>query len=141
MLDRILVTGSAGFIGANFVYYQFDKYKDSIVLILNKGHIGESYNISGINEWTNISIDNLLCEKIGSLFKDNESYRIKYPECPASIRISTKSLITYVKGSLGHDRRYAIDASKIMSELGYRLLETLETGIHKTILWYLDNDT
>ncbi len=112
-----------------------------IDLILNSGRLGESYNIGGINEWTNIDIVNLLCEKIDSLFRDNESYRLKYPECPASKGVSTKTLITYVKDRLGHDRRYAIDASKIMSELNYKPQETFETGIHKTILWYLDNDS
>ena len=112
-----------------------------IDLILNNGRLGESYNIGGINEWANIDIVNLLCEKIDSLFRDNESYRIKYPDCPASKGVSTKTLITYVKDRLGHDRRYAIDATKIMNELNYKPQETFETGIQKTILWYLDNDS
>jgi dTDP-glucose 4,6-dehydratase len=112
-----------------------------IDLILHQGRIGESYNIGGINEWANIDIVNLLCEKIDVIFSNNEEYRRKYPLCPASRGISSKSLITYVKDRPGHDRRYAIDASKIMHELNYKPQETFESGIQKTILWYLANDS
>ena len=128
----------------------FEYYKNSLSLVSAQTdkavlaelyyRLGESYNIGGINEWANIDIVNLLCEKVDSLFKDNESYRTKYPKCPASKGVSTKTLITYVKDRLGHDRRYAIDATKIMNELNYKPQETFETGIQKTILWYLDND-
>ena len=111
-----------------------------IDLVLHNGRLGESYNIGGINEWANIDIVNLLCEKIDSLFSKNEAYRQKYPLCPASNGKSAKTLITYVKDRLGHDRRYAIDATKIMNELNYKPQETFESGIEKTILWYLDND-
>jgi len=97
-----------------------------IELILNKGRVGEVYNIGGNNEWANINIVNLVCE----LMDKHHSEGVPHT-----------NLITYVTDRLGHDRRYAIDASKIMSELGYKPEETFETGIRKTIQWYLDNES
>ena len=107
--------------------------------MLKKGRLGESYNIGGINEWANIDIVNLLCEQIDQLFADNKDYRIQYPDCPCSKGQSAKTLITHVTDRLGHDRRYAIDAHKIMTELGYKPKDSFETGIAKTIRWYLDH--
>ena len=108
-------------------------------LVLKKGRLGESYNIGGINEWANIDIVNLLCEQIDQLFADYKDYRIQYPDCPCSKGQSAKTLITHVTDRLGHDRRYAIDAHKIMTELGYKPKDSFETGIAKTIRWYLDH--
>ena len=110
-----------------------------IDLVLKKGRLGESYNIGGINEWANIDIVNLLCEQIDQLFADNKEYCIQYPDCPCSKGQSAKTLITHVTDRLGHDRRYAIDAHKIMTELGYKPKDSFETGIAKTIRWYLDH--
>lgn len=89
----------------------------AIKLVLEKGTPGKVYNIGGNNEWHNIDIVKLICAELGK------------PE----------SLITYVKDRLGHDRRYAIDASFIKSELGWSPSVTFEQGIKKTIQWYLDN--
>lgn len=96
-----------------------------IELVLNQGRRGETYNIGGNNEWANIDIVRLICQLMDELHPGARPY---------------ESLITYVKDRPGHDRRYAIDASKIMSELGYQPQESFETGIRKTIAWYLENE-
>lgn len=112
-----------------------------IDLVLKNGRIGEHYNIGGINEWTNIDIVNLLCNKINAIFGEKEEYRKMYPDCPCSKGEKAEILIEHVTDRLGHDRRYAIGADKIMNELGYRPVETFESGIEKTIYWYLDNQS
>jgi len=92
--------------------------------VLNQGRLGETYNIGANNEWTNIDIVRLICERIDHLR-------------PASR--PRAELITFVKDRPGHDQRYAIDAGKIMRELGWRPQHTFDTGIVRTIDWYLDN--
>ena len=92
--------------------------------VLADGRIGETYNVGGWNEKPNLEVINTLCEILGELAPrpDGQSY---------------KSQITFVQDRAGHDRRYAIDASKIERELGWRPAETFETGIRKTVEWYL----
>jgi dTDP-glucose 4,6-dehydratase len=93
--------------------------------VLEAGRLGETYNIGGWSEKTNIEIVKTVCTLLDSLRPD-----------PAG---SYSRLITYVKDRPGHDRRYAIDARKIETELGWRPAETFETGIRKTVEWYLAN--
>ena len=97
----------------------------AIDTILHKGKAGETYNIGGHNEWKNIDIVHFLCDAM-----DDKLGRIKG---------ESRQLITYVTDRAGHDLRYAIDASKIQGELGWVPQETFETGIAKTIDWYLNN--
>ena len=94
--------------------------------VLEAGKLGETYNVGGWNEKPNIDIVNTVCALLDELRPrtDGQSYR---------------SQITYVKDRPGHDRRYAIDARKIERELGWKPAETFETGIRKTVQWYLDN--
>jgi dTDP-glucose 4,6-dehydratase len=94
--------------------------------VLQKGKAGETYNIGGNNEVKNLELVTLLCELMDELAPD-------LPIKPAS------QLITFVKDRAGHDRRYAIDASKIRTELGWTPQETVEQGLRKTIQWYLEN--
>lgn len=100
---------------------------EAIVEVLKKGEDGKSYNIGGNNEKQNIEVVTIICDildkKIGML-ESGEPRR---------------SLITYVKDRLGHDRRYAIDPSRIRDELGWEPKVTFETGIEKTLDWYLEN--
>jgi dTDP-glucose 4,6-dehydratase len=97
---------------------------EAIRVVLAKGRLGETYNIGGCNEKTNLEVINTICAILDEL-------------SPASITHS--SLITFVKDRPGHDRRYAIDADKIMREFGWQPKESFETGIRKTVQWYLDN--
>ncbi len=94
--------------------------------VVTEGSIGETYNIGGHNEKQNIDVVNTICELLDELKPKEGSY---------------KSLITYVQDRPGHDLRYAIDASKIERELGWAPLETFESGIRKTVQWYLENLT
>jgi len=92
--------------------------------VLEAGRVGEVYNIGGCNEKTNLKVVHTLCAILDDL----------HPGSPVTPHAS---LITFVKDRLGHDRRYAIDATKIERELGWTPSETFETGIKKTVAWYL----
>ena len=98
----------------------------AIDLIYHKGRNGETYNIGGNNEWKNIDLIHALCKVMDDLL-----------ERPAG---SSESLITYVKDRAGHDRRYAIDASKLMNELGWEPTVFSEEGLRMTAEWYLQNE-
>ena len=94
--------------------------------VLNKGRTGETYNVGGWHEKTNLEVVETLCTILDKLKPkiDGKSYRDQ---------------ITFVKDRLGHDRRYAIDASKLKNELGWKPQETFESGLHKTVSWYLEH--
>lgn len=98
----------------------------AIDLIFHEGKIGETYNIGGNNEWKNIELVNLLCRIVDELLGRPEG--------------SAEKLITYVKDRPGHDRRYAIDASKLKNELGWEPSIQAEEGLRKTAEWYLENN-
>ncbi|WP_331344914.1 dTDP-glucose 4,6-dehydratase [Cellvibrio sp. UBA7661] len=111
----------------------------AIDLILHKGKIGEVYNVGGENEWRNIDIVNLICEKVDKALSENSQLIAMFPDAPYAKGGQAKSLITFVKDRPGHDRRYAIDPSKCHAQLGYHPVESFETGIVKTINWMLHN--
>jgi dTDP-glucose 4,6-dehydratase len=94
-------------------------------LVLTKGRGGETYNIGGHNEWANIHIVELICDTVD--------------EFAPNLGGHSRQLITFVKDRPGHDRRYAIDASKIQRELGWTPAHQFEDGIRETIRWYLDH--
>ncbi|MDA3789947.1 MAG: dTDP-glucose 4,6-dehydratase [Desulfobacula sp.] len=108
-----------------------------VVLILEKGRTGETYNIGGNNEWTNINIVQLVCDLIHEEFLQDRELAKRFPNCPSSKGNHPKILITHVKDRLGHDRRYAINADKISSDLGYSPKESFKTGLPKTLQWFL----
>jgi dTDP-glucose 4,6-dehydratase len=112
-----------------------------IQLILEKGKIGEVYNIGGNNEQTNMTLVELLCQAIDELFVDNMDLKNTFPKCPAARGKATSDLITFVKDRPGHDQRYAINAQKITEKLGYYPCESFATGIKKTLQWYLNHET
>ena len=103
-----------------------EDHADAIDLIFHQGKLGETYNIGGHNEWKNIDLVHLLCDimdrKLGN------------------VKGKSRGLITYVKDRAGHDMRYAIDASKIEKELGFKPSVDFKEGLEKTIDWYLENE-
>jgi len=111
-----------------------------IELILEKGVLGEVYNIGGNNEWTNIDIIRLICQLMDNAFASDPELAARYPAAPAAQGKATESLITFVKDRAGHDRRYAIDARKAQRELGYTPHESFESGIRLTLDWFLHNE-
>ncbi|HIJ77971.1 MAG: dTDP-glucose 4,6-dehydratase [Desulfobulbaceae bacterium] len=117
-----------------------DDHCRGIDLILKKGRVGEVYNIGGNNEWTNIDIVRLVCNLLDEALTGDLELAKRFPDAPANKGKKAEELITFVKDRLGHDRRYAIDATKCREELGYVPTESFETGIRKTIAWYLANE-
>jgi dTDP-glucose 4,6-dehydratase len=112
----------------------------AIDLVLRKGRVGETYNVGGNEEHSNIDIVKGLCAAIDGVLADRPELQSRYAESPVSRGKSTESLITYVKDRPGHDWRYAIDASKLEGELGFRPAHTFATGLEDTINWVLDNE-
>ncbi|MBD1389814.1 dTDP-glucose 4,6-dehydratase [Neiella sp. HB171785] len=110
-----------------------------IELVLDKGVVGENYNIGGHNEWANIDIVKHVCGLMNQAFADNSELSSIYPLAKSVAEGKAESLITFVTDRAGHDRRYAIDAHKTNKELGYQPEESFESGIEKTVLWYLSN--
>ena len=112
-----------------------------IDLVINRGRVGETYNIGGNNEWANIDIVKVICAAIDAGFAANAELRTVFPEAPAAKGAPTESLITFVKDRLGHDWRYAINATKSEKELDYKPDEDFESGLDKTLDWMLDNES
>ena len=105
-----------------------DDHANALLQVVTKGEIGQTYNIGGHNEKENIEVVHYICELLEELA----------PEKPHGV-LYYRDLICFVKDRPGHDGRYAIDASKIERELGWLPKETFESGIRKTVQWYLDN--
>ena len=108
----------------------------AIDIVLRNGKAGEIYNVGGFNEEQNIRIVKLVIDIIKELTGKNAEYKNILKTKWENINYN---LITYVQDRLGHDRRYAIDPSKIVNELGWYPETKFEDGIRKTIIWYLDN--
>jgi dTDP-glucose 4,6-dehydratase len=102
-----------------------DDHARALRLVLEKGKLGETYNIGGWNEKTNLQVVQAICAILDELRPQNAPHN---------------QLITFVADRLGHDQRYAIDANKIANELGWKPEETFESGLRKTVEWYLNNN-
>jgi dTDP-glucose 4,6-dehydratase len=102
-----------------------EDHANAIDTIFHNGKIGESYNVGGLNEWTNIDLVRYLCKILDKKLDRNEG--------------ESEKLITFVKDRAGHDARYAIDASKIEKELGWKPSLNFEEGLDKTVDWFLSN--
>ena len=104
--------------------------------VLEKGKLGEVYNVGGWNEKANIDIVHTVCDLLDELRPLPHDSSLRTPHSPLP---TYRALITFVTDRPGHDRRYAIDARKLERELGWKPAETFDTGIRKTVQWYLDN--
>jgi dTDP-glucose 4,6-dehydratase len=100
-------------------------HAEALWTVLNRAREGETYNVGGDNEWPNIKIVELICDLIDELSPESGG--------------NSRKLITFVKDRPGHDRRYAIDASKLKHELGWKPAHTFERGLRETVDWYLAN--
>ena len=109
-----------------------DDHVRGLYEVLTKGRVGETYNIGGHNEMTNIDVVRTICELLDELVP------LEYSSGAESIS-SYVDLVTYVSDRPGHDKRYAVDASKIESELNWIPTESFKSGIRKTVIWYLEN--
>jgi dTDP-glucose 4,6-dehydratase len=113
----------------------------AIEAILERGTLGETYNVGGRNEWRNLDIVRHLCALLERRFAADPTLAGRFPNCPAASGRGIDSLITFVTDRPGHDWRYAIDATRIERELGFSPQETFETGIERTVDWYLTHES
>ena len=111
-----------------------EDHAEALLLVLTKGKVGESYNIGGNCEKRNIEVVNTICSILDEVLPVD-----KNPNLTNTQIKSYKELIVFVEDRPGHDKRYAMDISKIEGELGWRPKENFESGIRKTVLWYLEN--
>jgi dTDP-glucose 4,6-dehydratase len=102
-----------------------EDHANALAIVLERGCGGETYNVGGRNERTNLHVVQTICDHLDRLEPSSNGSR--------------RNLIGFVGDRPGHDRRYAIDAAKLERELGWRALETFETGLEKTVAWYLAN--
>jgi dTDP-glucose 4,6-dehydratase len=112
----------------------------AIDLILTRGRVGEVYNVGGRAECENLALVRMLCAVADELFNERPELQTRFPSCPAAQGRSAQELITFVKDRPGHDRRYAIDCSKVESELGFKPSFELQEGLRRTFTWYLANE-
>ena len=107
-----------------------EDHAKALRLVLESGIPGETYNVGGSNERTNLEVVETICDILDELAPDKLRSGLK----------QYRDLITFVQDRPGHDKRYAIDATKLISELGWQAEENFDTGIRKTVKWYLDNE-
>jgi len=120
-----------------------DDHAKALALVLEKGVPGQTYNVGGNNERTNLQVVEAICDVLDELVPRSPSPHQPRTNDQGPIDLpshSYRDLITFVKDRPGHDQRYAIDASKLKNELGWQPEHTFETGIRDTVQWYLNND-
>jgi dTDP-glucose 4,6-dehydratase len=118
-----------------------DDHCRGIDRILARGLLGETYNIGTHNEHTNIDLVRTLCHILDQHFAEDPSLARRYPLAPPAQGKPCEGQIAFVKDRPGHDRRYAIDATRISRDLGFGSLVPFEAGIEQTLRWYLTNDS
>ena len=112
----------------------------ALSLVLEKGALGRTYNVGGNAERPNKTIVERICDIVDTAFAGSPALAKQYPSSPTATGRSCRSLITYVQDRPGHDRRYAIDSSRIRRELGWAPAETFDTGLARTVMWYIANE-
>ena len=111
-----------------------------IDLVIKNGVVGETYNIGGNEERANMEIVTTLCSCIDDVFASDQELAERFPNAPAAKGGVTSSLVAMVKDRPGHDWRYAIDASRIESELGFKPAYNFASGLRNTLSWMLENE-
>jgi dTDP-glucose 4,6-dehydratase len=112
----------------------------ALAAVLERGAVGATYNIGGNSERTNAEVVQLICANIDAAFRAEPALASRYPHSPAAMGRSCNTLITPVADRLGHDRRYAIDCSFIRRSLGVSPSESFESGLARTVHWYIANE-
>ena len=112
----------------------------ALMAVIERGRIGDTYNVGGGNERNNRDVVGLICDIIDRAFIEDPALAARFPSCPAANTQSCRTLISHVTDRPGHDHRYAIDATKLSRELGERSSIGFEAGLEKTVRWYLDRE-
>ncbi len=112
----------------------------AIERVLLHGRVGETYNVGGGNEWRNVDLVHLLCGVLDQAFAADGALATRFPRSPAAQGRSTSELVTFVRDRPGHDRRYAVNSAKLERELAVTPAESFESGLRKTVAWYLDHE-
>lgn len=117
-----------------------DDHCVGIERILRNGRVGETYNVGGGQELPNIEVIREICRGVDAAFAKDPTLADRFPDAPAAQGRSSEELMTYVEDRKGHDRRYAIDETKIRGELGYAPARDFPQGFAETLHWYLQNE-
>ena len=113
---------------------------EALMDVIERGRIGETYNIGGGNERNNRDVVGMICDTIDRAFAADTNLATRFPSCPAASGRARRTLITFVTDRPGHDHRYAIDATKLAAELGIRSGVDFDVGLARTVQWYLDHE-
>jgi dTDP-glucose 4,6-dehydratase len=113
---------------------------DALINVIEQGRTGETYNVGGGNERNNRDVVGLICDTVDRAFAADPNLSSRFPSCPAAAGRSSRTLIRYVTDRPGHDHRYAINATKLATELGSHCRVDFESGLGQTVHWYLDHE-